>query len=167
MEHSQIEVMAEQEAANSQTGLSLELNKFIDIDKDSIRDIAMSIVDQCADGNKSWVDALIFSKKLNELSDLIKENTAEGAANELKLANKESRVVHGCSINEQMVGVKYSFGECGDPVWNELNGKIKEREAFLKTIKGSKMELIEDTGEVVKIFEPVKSGKMALIVKVK
>lgn len=148
------------------TDLTLSEHSFIDFNKDDIRTVAMSVIDQCAEGHKSWADALIFSKKLNELADLIKENAADGAANELKLNGKEVRTLKGCQINEQMTGVKYNYESTGDPIWKELDEKKKSREAFLKTIKGSKTEIIEETGEVVTLHEPVKSGKLALIVKV-
>lgn len=149
------------------TGLTISQTSFVDLDKDGIRNVAMAVVDRQSDGFNSPTEGLIFAKKLSEVAELIKENLADAAANELKLAKGEKSIQHGVEINEQMTGVKYSFKECGDPLWNELNEKIKAREAFLKTIKGSKEEIIEETGEVVKVFEPVKSGKMSLIIKIK
>ena len=147
-------------------GLTIHQPYFVDLNKDAIRDVAMAVVSRHLDGFNSPTEGLIFAKKLSDVAELIKENLADAAANELKLVKGEKSVQHNVEINEQMTGVRYSFDNCGDPIWNELNAKIKEREAFLKTIKGSKQELIEETGEVVKIFEPVKSGKMSLIVKV-
>ena len=154
-----------EEIKNQNQGLTITSAKFLDLDKNAIKDLAMSVVDEYQDGFKSPAEGLLLSKKLEELAVQIKENLKDAAANELKLGKGEKANVHGAIVTEQMTGVKYSFKDCGDPIWNELNEKIKNREAFLKTIKGSKQELIKETGEVVEIFEPVKSGSMSLIFK--
>lgn len=154
-----------EEIKNQNQGLTITSAKFLDLDKSAIKDLAMSVVDEYQDGFKSPAEGLLLSKKLEELAIQIKENLKDPAASELKLGKGEKANVHGAVVTEQMTGVKYSFKDCADPIWNELNEKIKNREAFLKTIKGSKQELIEETGEVVEIFEPVKSGSMSLIFK--
>ena len=146
-------------------GLVINSQSFLTASKDDIHTKAMAVVDDYLSGHKSPTEALIIVKKMIDFAEEVKSNISDAAANELRLAKSEKREVSGNSITEQMVGTRYSFKECQDPIWNELNEKIKEREAFLKTIKGSKQELIEETGEVVQIFEPVKSGKMGLIIK--
>lgn len=150
---------------NTSTGLVISTESFLTINKDTLRDKAMSVVDNYLDGFKSPTEGLILAKKMIDMGEMIKENLAAAAASELRLAKSEKRAVHGNDITEQMVGVRYSYKDCNDPIWNELNEKIKQREAFLKTIVGSKQELIEETGEVVQIFEPTKSGKLSLIIK--
>lgn len=154
----------EQELAREQ-GLTITSAKFLDLDKGAIKDMAMAVVDEYQDGFKSPAEGLLLARKLEELAVQIKDNLKDSAASELKLGKGEKANVHGATVTEQMTGVKYSYKDCSDPVWNELNEKIKNREAFLKTIKGSKQELIEETGEVVEIYEPVKSGSMSLIFK--
>lgn len=149
-----------------ETGLTFSQQSFLEFNKSDIKTVAMAVVDQCADGNKSWGDAVIFAKKLTELADLIKENTADHALNELRLADKEKRVVRGCEINSQMTGVKYDYASTGHKKWIELNKQIKDEETFLRSIKGSKTMVDEETGEVHTIKEPIKSGKMTLIIKV-
>lgn len=146
--------------------VSLAPKSILDLTAEGIREKAMQIVDYYKDGFNNPAEGLILAKKLTEVSELIKDNLQEAASNELKLGKGDKASLFGCTINEQMVGVRYSFKECGDPVWNELNEKLKNREAFLKTIKGSKTELIEETGEIVTIYEPVKSGKMAPVIKI-
>jgi hypothetical protein len=144
----------------------INTNKLIDLNSGSIRDFAMGMVDYYTDGYNSPTEGLILSKKLSEISDLLKENLQDPAVNELKLGKGEKVTKFGCTINVQMVGVRYSYKECNDPIWNELNEKIKEREKFLQGIKGSISVNIEETGEVVTIYEPIKSGKEAPIIKV-
>lgn len=166
----QFEEIRQQEMENNvpvkATVLSLAHKSILDLTSEGIRSKAMQIVDYYKDGFNNPAEGLILAKKLTEIAELIKENLQDAASNELKLGKGEKANLFGCVINEQMVGVRYSYKECGDPVWNELNEKMKNREAFLKTIKGKKSELIEETGEVATIYEPIKSGKMAPVIKV-
>lgn len=161
--YAEYQAMLERE---QQTGVVIKQKTFLDLDTAGIKDFAMDLVDKFTDGFNSPTEGLIFAKKLAEAAELIKENLQAPAISEMRLGKGEKYIGHNVTINEQMVGVRYSFKECGDPVWNELNEKIKNREAFLKTIKGSKEELIEETGEVVTIYEPVKSGKLSPVVKI-
>lgn len=161
--YAEYEESQEREKSN---GLIITEKSFIDLNKDGIRDFAMGVVDSYNDGFKSPTAGLIMAKKLTDAAELIKENLQDACINEMRLGKGEKYTGHNVTINEQMVGVRYSFKECGDPVWNELNEKIKNRESFLKTIKGSKTELIEETGEVVTIYEPVKSGKLSPVIKI-
>ena len=148
------------------TGVTtINTQSFLTASKALITEKAQAVVDRYTDGHNSPVEGLIVARKLIEFGEQIKDNLLDAAANELKLASKESRDIAGNKISEQMVGVRYSYKDCGDPIWNELNEKIKDREKFLQSIKGSKQELIEETGEVVQIFEPVKSGKLSLVIK--
>lgn len=146
-------------------GLTIATQSFLSLDKASLTEKAMAVADSYLDGFKSPTEGLIIAKKLIDFGEQIKINLADAAGNDLRLSKGEKRIVNGATITEQMLGSRYSYKECNDPIWNELNEKIKNREAFLQTIKGSKQELIEETGEVVEIFEPVKSGKLGLIIK--
>ena len=149
------------------TGLTITQQSFLALNKASIRDVAMQLVDKCHDGYESYVNGLILSKKLAELAELLKENLKNHAANELKLATKEKRFVHGCEIKEQMTGVKYDYASCEDKIWNDLNTKKAEREALLRAIKGQMVMVDEDSGETWIAKEPVTSGGLSLIVTIK
>lgn len=63
------------------------------------------------------------------------------------------------------VGVKYDYSECNDPEWcrlanqkAEIEAKMKEREAFLKGIKGTITVVDEETGEVYQVTGPLKTS---------
>lgn len=149
------------------TGTRLTINptSFISLDKERLTALAMETVDKYGDGFKSPVEGLILAKKLIDYGELLKTNLADSAANELKLSKDDKRVVHGNSITEQMVGVKYDYGSTGDKTWLKLNEQIKEREAFLKTVTKPQITGDPDTGEAWEVKPPVKSGKLALIIK--
>ena len=61
---------------------------------------------------------------------------------------------------------RYDYSDCGDPVLERLSDKAeeltndrKDRESFLKALKSSLNVIDEETGEVVEVFPPSKSGK--------
>jgi hypothetical protein len=162
----QLREQEQSETTETQTGVTFSPKSILNLTAEGISEKAKQIVDYYTDGYNNPAEGLILAKKLADMSEQIKNNLQDSANNELKLGKGDKANLFGCVINSQMVGVKYSFKECGDPVWNELKEKITNREAFLKTIKGSKSELIEETGEVVTIYEPVKSGKMAPVIKI-
>lgn len=148
------------------TGLILTEKSFIDLSKDSIRDVAMQTVDSYLDGYNSPVAGLILAKKLTEYAELLKENLADAAANEIKLGKGEKYTGHSVVVNEQMAGVKWDFSQCGDILYDKAIAVVKEREAFLKTVKGTAITGDLATGEAWEVKEPIKSGKMTLIVKI-
>jgi hypothetical protein len=156
---------AEETQPKPSTGLTLSTAKFLDLDKGSIKDLAMNIVDDYQDGFKSPAELLLISKKLTDFAEQIKENIKGAAASELKLSSGEKASVHGATVTEQMTGVRWDFSACGDKLYDEAMKVVKEREAFLKTVKGQQMTGDLSTGETWLVSEPVKSGSMSLIFK--
>lgn len=150
---------------NTETGITLNTQSFLELSKEAIRDKAMAVVDNYRDGYNNPAEGLLISKKLIDFAEMIKENLADAAANELKLASGEKRVINGASFNEQMTGVRYDFSHCEDKLYNEAMAIVKEREAFLKTVKGTAMTGDLSTGETWMVNEPIKSGKLSLIIK--
>ncbi len=148
-----------------ETGLTITTQSFLSLDKASLTEKAQAVADQYLDGYNSPTEGLTIARKGLDFFEQLKNNLADAAANELKLSKGEKRVINGATVTEQMVGVRWDYKGCGDPLYNDLAEKLKNREAFLQTIKGSQNVLIEETGEVVEIFEPIKSGKMGLIIK--
>jgi len=77
----------------------------------------------------------------------------------------------GHSINVREGGVMYDYSLCCDPVYGRLESemkflkdKIKDREAFLKTVKGSMTVVDEGSGEVFQVIPPVKSSKTTVAI---
>jgi len=150
---------------------ALDSTSFLKLSKLDLKTRAEQAVQAVKDGWVSPIDASIMIKKTEAVLDYMKEEIKPLALSEM---TEKSRSVFGVDITKSMLGVKYSFTDCNDPIWNELNEqkialdkKLKEREAFLKTIKVSKQELIEETGEVVTLYEPIKTGTEGLTLKVK
>lgn len=152
--------------SNKETGLSLELNNLINIDREGIRQKVDAVVVTIQDGWTDPLDALIFAKKGKELFDALEKNVRSYA--EAKQVNK-GYVKFGTSVTEAMTGVKYDYTSTGDGEWLDLYNKSKmakealeEREKFLKGVTKD-LEIVDtDSGETYTIKPPIKSGKLGL-----
>lgn len=152
-------------------GLNLELDNFINIDKDGIRHTASMAAQSVSDGECDPIDALIFVKKGSELFkelDSKIRSIAEGKPIGVDF------IKFGVKITESMTGVKYDFTVCGDTVWDDLNDQVEKgkeilkiRETFLKSITKKLTIPDEETGDITEINPPVKSGKLGFTLTIK
>lgn len=76
----------------------------------------------------------------------------------------------GVQLSVKEVGVKYDFTDCNDPVYLELqmereklDTKIKEREAFLKTVPDKFMFIDENTGECFYLHPAVRTASDSVV----
>lgn len=78
--------------------------------------------------------------------------------------------LHNAAFSVGEVGVRYDFSMCGDPYLKQaeidktrIDAIVKERQEMLKTIPATGTEIIDsETGELVTIYPPSKSGTTAL-----
>lgn len=82
----------------------------------------------------------------------------------------EKVIINGAELRQSEVGVKYLYGDCGDPIWNELEKQVKEltdkkkeREKFLQNIPYESKFVDPDTG--VFITRPPKTSKTKVVCK--
>lgn len=102
-------------------------------------------------------------KVLEEIIKAIKENNKykDYCLEEITKYNGCYTSSRGARVEKMEAGGRYDYNSCGDPVYNELCQKIKEREAFLKALpKDGQVITIEETGETVKIFPPLKTNSV-------
>lgn len=167
----QFEDMREEEMAPKpkpvSQGLTISSNNLLKMDMATIETIARSIVQEVRDGNKDAMDVLIYAKKGAAFFKAIDDNVKD-VAYAISYATKGvPYAAHGCKVEQSELGVKYDYVSANDPTWEELNErfnaakKLKEdREKFLKTIRGSLSVNDPETGEVLDIKEPIKSGTL-------
>jgi hypothetical protein len=84
---------------------------------------------------------------------------------EVSKYGKSHTTSSGTKIELAEVGTKYDYQTCGDFKLEELMNQmailetaIKERQAFLKTIPLSGMDVLIEGGEVCKIYPPIKTS---------
>ena len=152
-----------------------------DLTKKGVAKAASNIYSSIMEGNMSAIDVAIMfkfvdetNKQLKELSDdngkngfvdLVREEIERNADDGKSYTSR-----HGVKFELYEAATKFDYESCGDPVWNRMNKeleilkvKMKEREAFLKTLRESvTLNVVDpDTSEFhenVEIYPPVKTS---------
>jgi len=82
----------------------------------------------------------------------------------LSMYNEKTVELIGAQVTKKNMPARYDFSGCGDPQYDRLNEQmqrlkeqLKDRENFLKTIKGTEVITDKETGETVEVREPVKT----------
>lgn len=138
------------------------------ISKQSVESVRQEIAQKVIDGEIDPIKVMasvkfyqkVFEgddKKNNGLTHLIKNYVVDD------LQKDPSRKDYfGFKVEVGETGVNYNFSNCNDEelkdlleAEKELKEKIKDRQDFLKTIKGH-LDIITSNGEAVKIFPPAK-----------
>jgi len=140
--------------------------------KVAIDNLAKSIVKPITDGNIDVLKSIATIRAVQEALDKVAETIKPLVVDELhKYSTKEKIVSRGTEFTLKEVGVKYDYSNCGDSLLldlmkqvDELNIKIKERQAFLKSIK--EVEFIVDTrtGELCEIRPPQKTSSTSYVI---
>jgi hypothetical protein len=81
---------------------------------------------------------------------------------------------HGARIEQVELGTKYSYSNCNDREWNELDRQIqeltekrKERENVLKALRNPMTTVDEGTGETWTINPAIKTSTSGIKVTIK
>jgi hypothetical protein len=84
---------------------------------------------------------------------------------EVSKYGKSHTTASGTKLELAEVGVKYDYSKCQDAIWNELQNSlesiqalIKNRETFLKAVPIQGLDIINEDGEVLKIYPPSKTS---------
>lgn len=151
--------LREEEVQNEEQGLSFELKSLMQADKATIVNLSKHLVARVADGEIDAHKAYIHTKKVLELATSTEKNLRPYVNS--KGIPKTGLTMYNVSFTSKSDADKYDFGACCDPVYDNLLEKmeklkleIKEREAFLKTIKKPKAEIDEETGDIYTIQPP-------------
>ena len=134
---------------------------------------AQGVVNGLKEGHS---DPLKVHLQVKCMEDLIKQITSHPDYKELTLeeASKYGKSFehYNAKFEVKEMGVKYDFSQCGDPIYDklaeelaELEKKVKDRQAFLKSVQPGTQLLIED--EVVTLYPPVKTSTTSITVNLK
>ena len=141
--------------------------------KDQVKTFVRSLKNEILANTKNTLPILVQIKMVEKtIEEVLKDDEIDlKFLREFELYDKdEVVVVNGATLRQSEVGVKYSYQDCGDPVWSDLNKQIieltekrKEREKFLQNIPYDKGTVDPDSG--VFITRPPKSSKTKVVVK--
>lgn len=132
------------------------------------------IIRSVKDGEADSLKVLVQLKAFDKCSERIQKEIEE---NYMTAADKypgTSFEFMGNKIEKAELGTKYDYASCNDPIYaklqkevEDLDSRVKKREAFLKAIDTHFSLLDEETGEVCIIYPPKKKSTSGLKITIK
>lgn len=138
-----------------------------ELTKSQLTIIAESIIDELKESGRSidMADAICKMEHLikeikssKEYVEMVREHIQLHGGNSITTSS-------GTRIDLAETGTKYDYSNCNDSILQDLekqeefiSEKVKERQTFLKTIPYQGMDIIDEYGEVKKIYPPAKSS---------
>ena len=121
-------------------------------------------------------DPLKIHLQIKCMEDLIKQITSNSIYKDLIVteAAKYGKTFehHNAKFEIKEAGVKYNYENCNDPILKDLEDKfayieneMKDRQKFLKSIKGSVQVLIQD--ELLTLYPPIKTSTTSITINLK
>lgn len=132
-----------------------------EVNKDTIKETSLALINDIDEGHMHPLQVAAQFKFVEDVINNVKEELRQRVIAEQDKYGKERMTFHGATFDIKEAGIKYDYSNCDDTIWNDLkqqlnnlNDKMKEREAFLKTIKERFTYVDESTGEIVTIYPP-------------
>jgi len=132
------------------------------------------LIEAVQNGEVNPIEILVQLKAFEKVSARVLK---EINANILREAGKypgNSFEYNGNKIEKSELGVRYSFDTCNDPTHKRLlaeaveaSNKLKEREAFLKSLPGQTTIVDDNTGEVTTISPALKQSTYGVKVSIR
>lgn len=161
MFHEEQEIIDTQEYTPKETGLVLSQKKLLDATKSDIKELAQLKVNDILDGHADVFDEMCYVVKGLEYFTLLDKNLRPYLYE--KQLQKQSRF--GITLEPAQLGTKYDYSVCQDPKLDELNTilakakkDVDDRQNFLKAINVSATLIDEVTGEINKVYAPIKTA---------
>lgn len=137
--------------------------------------MAASLAGCVLDGEVNPIQYYVQARSLMEILKQFSENPGVKACvlSEIEKYGK-SVDMFGAKLDIKETACKTDYSGCGDIIYNrlieqkeELDKRIKEREASLKVLSSSRTEIDEETGEVFTIYPPARSSVTSFAVTFK
>lgn len=132
-----------------------------EVTKESIKEQSLALLKDLDEGHFSPLHLAAQLKFVEDVISNIKEEVRQRVIAEQDKYGKHKMTYYGATFDIKEAGVKYDYSQCQDVIWDDLrkqldalNEQIKEREAFLKTLKERFTYIDESTGEIVTIYPP-------------
>lgn len=152
----------------------LSVMRLFSITQSGIDTFSDQLIHSVQGGEVNALEMLAMCKSLEMILERVKKETKENQLRAAELHPGEKFTAYGVEFVKADVYTSYDFKDCGDPIWEQreqiaasAKEQLKERETFLKTIKGTMTVVIEETGEAVTIKPPVKKSVAGLKLSIK
>jgi len=105
----------------------------------------------------------------------VKERTKEAIMREVNIYTEKKFDLWGATVTKAENGTKYDYSVSNDAVYNDLAAemealkeKIKARQAIIKAAPKTGLEITNpETGELMKVYPPIKSSESFIKVELK
>ena len=143
---------------------------FTNVNKDNYKAMATQLAEVVEQGIVNPLDAYTRLKAIEAMVSEARKQIDALAKSELSKYDKSEKVVFNAyEVTQREAGVSYDFSVCNDLVHGQLSESVetfkqllKEREAFLKTIKAP-TNLVSEDGEPYTIHPPVKRSTTSIV----
>lgn len=130
-----------------------------EVTKDSIKETSLALLHDIDEGHMHPLQVAAQFKFVEDVISNVKEELRQRVIAEKDKYGKDDMTYHGAKFDIREAGVKYDYSQCDDMIWNDLkqqldalNEKMKEREAFLKSLKERFTYIDESTGEIITLY---------------
>ena len=135
------------------------------ITKENVQQTVINLLDQIDNGEVNPLALLQRFKAVEKIQETIKDRLRDAAVTEACKYKEKEISVFGSIFKVTESGVSYDYSGCGDPIWEELKAHadsaikaLKDRETFLRAIKGSETVVDRGSGEIVTVSEPLRKS---------
>lgn len=143
--------------------------------KQSQLNLAATIVNRVEEGTINPLEAKVYLKSAEAVIKKAMESIDEQARREAeKYGTKSFDYREGVKVELATVGTSYDYSLCNDEQLQELEEelaqlkkRVAERQKFLQAIQGHMTVVDEGTGEVRKLYPPVKTSTDGLKISFK
>jgi len=146
------------------------MNQF-PITKESMERFFNQTKDLILSGERNPLELAVVLKAIEEtISKLRKDEEIENSIQkEFEKHSKKTVEIYGAKMTLKETGVRYDYSN--SLVWSKLaetkteaENKVKEHEAFLKTLKDKTIIVDETSGETIELWPPVKTSSTKVTV---
>jgi hypothetical protein len=136
-----------------------------EVTKEAIKEQSLALLNDIDEGFMHPLQVAAQFKFIEDVIANVKEELRQRVVAEKDKYGKDTMTYHGATFDIKEAGVKYDYSHCECTIWNDLkqqldalNDKMKEREAFLKTLKERFTYIDESTGEIITLYPPQKKS---------
>lgn len=133
-----------------------------------INTISSNIINAISSGEMSGLQFKMKQKMWESIFEACKIAVDKAARDEAETYGEKTFKKFGGEVSLIEAGTKYDYSQCNDEEYLDLlveleavKLKVKDRETFLKSIKGS-MNIVTKHGEAVTVFPPIKTSTSTL-----
>ena len=145
----------------------IKKSPIVELNRDGISRIVNQYVEHLAhNGGEPSLD-IIMCRKYIILAQELEKGLQEFAINELSLMDRMAMEVYDSELKVVDTPAKYDYS--ANKAWvdqkaivDQESKKLKDIEAFIKSIKSKTVVVDENTGEAIEYFPPAKSSSQTL-----